>query len=80
MLYQILRILDFLALTIAIIIAAGGDSPRLTGDPDRVRSFTRDIEFDYPNWVLDATWIKVEQNAIGLPHLFDRATNQRDPF
>ena len=80
MLYQILRILDFLALTIAIIIAAGGDSPRLTGDPDRVRSFTRDIEFDYPNWVLDATWIKVEQNAIGLPHLFDRATNKEIVF
>ena len=80
MLYQILRILDFLALTIAIIIAAGGDSPRLTGDPDRVRSFTRDIEFDYPNWVLDATWIKVEQNAIGLPYLFDRATNKQLVF
>ena len=80
MLYQILRILDFLALTIAIIIAAGGDSPRLTGDPDRVRSFTRDIEFDYPNWVLDATWIKVEQNAIGLPYLFDRATNKQIVF
>lgn len=80
MLYQILRILDFLALTIAIIIAAGGDSPRLTGDPDRVRSFTREIEFDYPNWVLDASWIKVEQNAIGLPYLFDRATNKQIVF
>ena len=80
MLYQILRVLDFVALTIAIIIAAGGDSPRLTGDPDRVRSFTREIEFDYPSWVLDATWIKVEQNAIGLPYLFDRAANKRIVF
>src|SRR5688572_14986186 len=80
MLYQILRILDFTALTLAIIIAAGGDSPRLTGDPDRVRSFTREIEFDYPNWVFHATWIKAEQNAIGLPHLFDRATNKEIVF
>lgn len=80
MLYRLLRILDFLALTVAIIIAAGGDSPRLTGDPDRVRFFTRDIEFDYPNWVLNATWIKLEQNAIGLPHLFDRGTNKQIVF
>ena len=80
MLYRLLRILDFLALIIAIVLAAGGDSPRLTGDPDRVRFFTRDIEFDYPNWVLDASWIKLEQNAIGLPHLFDRGTNKQIVF
>jgi len=80
MLYRLLRILDFLALTLAIIIAASGDSPKLTGDPDRVRFFTREIEFDYPNWVLDATLIKVEQNAIGLPYLFDRGTNKQIVF
>jgi len=80
MLYRLLRILDFLALTIAIIIAAGGDTPKLTGDPDRVRFFTRDIEFDYPNWVLDATWIKFEQSAIEIPYLFDRGTNKQIVF
>lgn len=77
MLYRILRILDFLALTVAIVIAAGGDTPRLTGQSDRVRAFTRDIEFDYPNWVWDALWIKLEQGAVGLPHLFDRGTNKQ---
>jgi hypothetical protein len=41
-----------------------------------VRTFTREIEFDYPNWVWDAAWIKLEQGTIGLPHLFDRATNK----
>jgi len=80
MLYRILRILDFLALTFAIMIAAGRDTPKLTGDSDRVRFFNRDIEFDYPNWVLDATWIKVEQNAIGVPYLFDRGTNKQIVF
>jgi hypothetical protein len=80
MLYRILRILDFLALTFAIMIAAGRDSPKLTGDSDRVRFFTREIEFDYPNWVLDAAWIKVEQNAIGVPYLFERGTNKQIVF
>ena len=76
MFYRILRALDFLALALAITIAATGDAPRLTGASDRVRSFTRDIEFDYPNWVWNASWTKLEQASIGLPHLFDRATNK----
>ena len=76
MIYRILRVLDFLALVIALIVAAGGDAPRFTGNTDRARVFTREIEFDYPNWVWNAAWIKVEQAAIGLPYLFDRATNK----
>jgi hypothetical protein len=76
MLYRVLRILDFLALTFAMIIAATGDAPRLTGASDRVRSFTREIEFDYPNWVWNAAWTKLEQGATGVPYLFDRATNK----
>jgi hypothetical protein len=76
MLDRILRILDFLALTLAVIIAVTADSPQLTGTSDRVRSFTRQIEFDYPNWVWNAAWTKFEQGAIGLPFLFDRGTNK----
>ena len=76
MLHRLLRILDFLALALALIIAATGDAPRLTGTSDRVRSFTRTIEFDYPNWVWSAAWTKLEQGALGLPYLFDRGTNK----
>jgi hypothetical protein len=76
MLDRILRIVDFLAFTLAVIIAATADSPQLTGTSDRVRSFTRQIEFDYPNWVWNAAWTKFEQGAIGLPFLFDRGTNK----
>jgi hypothetical protein len=76
MLYRVLRIVDFLALVFAMIIAATGDIPRLTGTSDRVRAFTREIEFDYPNWVWNAAWTKIEQGVIGLPYLFDRGTNK----
>lgn len=76
MLYRVLRLLDFLALTFAMIIAATGDAPRLTGTSDQVRSFTREIEFDYPNWVWNAAWTKLEQSTLGLPYLFDRGTNK----
>jgi hypothetical protein len=80
LLYRLARIIDFLALTLAIIIAAGGDAPRLTGESDRVRFFTRDIEFDYPNWVWGATWLKIEQSALNAPFLFERGTNKQLVF
>lgn len=76
MLYRVLRTIDFLALTFAMIVAATGDAPRFTGTSDRVRSFTREIEFDYPNWVWNAAWTKAQQASIGLPFLFDRGTNK----
>lgn len=76
MLDRILRVIDFLALTLAVLIAATADTPQLTDTSDRVRSFTRDIEFDYPNWVWNAAWIKIEQGAVGLPYLLDRGTNK----
>ena len=76
MLDRVLRILDFLALIVAVLIAATADTPQLTDTSDRVRSFTRQIEFDYPNWMWNAAWTKFEQGAVGLPYLFDRGTNK----
>ena len=80
MFYRIARIVDFLALICAIIIAVGGDTPRLTGKSDRVRFFTRNIEFDYPNWVWGATWLKIEQSTLDAPYIFDRGTNKQIVF
>ena len=77
MLFRLLRIVDLLALAFALLIAATGDAPRLTGTSDRVRSFTREIEFDYPNWVWSAAWTKLEQGTVGLPYVFDRGTNKQ---
>ncbi|HEX5839010.1 MAG TPA: hypothetical protein VFY26_14335 [Anaerolineales bacterium] len=80
MLYRILQVIDFLALALAVIIAAGGDTPRFTGQFDRIRTYTREIEFDYPNWVWDAAWTKLKQGAIGAPYIFDRGTNKQVVF
>lgn len=76
MLYRILQIIDFLALALAVIIATGGDTPRFSDSADRVRVYTREIEFDYPNWVWQAAWTKLQQGAIGAPYTFDRSTNK----
>ena len=76
MFFRILRVVDFLALALAISIAATGDAPRLTGTSDRVRAFTREIEFDYPNWVWNAAWTKIGQASLGVPYLFEGESNK----
>ena len=77
MLYRLGRILDIISIFIVLIIAGGSDSPRFTGVSDRARVYTREIEFDYPNWVWDAAWTKLEQSAIDSPHIFERGTNKQ---
>ena len=77
MLFRIGRILDIVSILIVLIIAGGSDSPRFTGVSDRARVYTREIEFDYPNWVWGAAWTKLEQSAIDSPHIFERGTNKQ---
>ncbi|MEW6505737.1 MAG: hypothetical protein AB1457_17395 [Chloroflexota bacterium] len=39
-----------------------------TADPvERVRRYTRWMEFDYVSWTLDALWLKQQQAALNLP-------------
>ena len=57
-----------------------GDLPRLTAQTDQVRSYTRAIEFDYPTWVWDAIWSKIDQSAINAPAVFDRGSNKQIVF
>lgn len=80
MLHRIGRILDILSILVVLVIAGGGDTPRFMGDTDRVRVYTREIEFDYPNWVWDATWMKLEQATIHAPYIFERGTNKQIVF
>jgi hypothetical protein len=70
------RILDFVSILIVLLIVGGGDTPRFSESADRVRFYTREIEFDYPNWVWGATWTKIEQASISTPFTFDRSTNK----
>ena len=80
MLYRFGRILDIISILIVLIIIGGSDTPRFTGSADRTRVYTREIEFDYPNWVWDASWTKIKQASIGTPYTFDRETNKEIVF
>ena len=80
MFYRFLRFLDFFAVILVILFAAKSDTPKFNSDTDRTRTYTRQIEFDYPNWVLNAAWIKIEQGTIGAPYSFTRGTNKQIIF
>jgi len=80
MLHRIGRILDIISILAVLLIAGGSDNPRLTNNTDHVRLYTREIEFDYPNWVWDAAWTKIQQAVIGAPYTFDRETNKEIVF
>lgn len=80
MLYRIGRILDVISILVVLVIVGSSDTPRFKGDTDRTRVYTREIEFDYPNWVWNAAWLKVEQAAIQSPYTFDRGSSREIVF
>ncbi len=65
----ILEYIVIIALGIAGLTASG---PRPEDEIDRVRAYTRDIEFDYLSWMLNAASLKIEQGAVGIPGYLDR--------
>lgn len=80
MFYRTLWVLDKLFSLLILAFLFTGDMPRLTAQTDQVRSYTRAIEFDYPTWVWDAIWNKIDQSTIGAPYLLDRGSNKQIVF
>lgn len=63
-------------LMVLVAISLNFSGPRPEGDQDRARAYTRDIEFDYVRWILDAARLKAEAAAAGLPVYLDRAAGR----
>ena len=72
MLYRLNQILTWLILTIVCFSLFTYSEPRLVDETDRVRVYTRNIEFDYISWMLNAMWVKVQQGATGTPDYINR--------
>ena len=80
MIYRLLRFFDFFVIFLVILFALKSDVPKFDSETDRTRAFTRQIEFDYPTWVWNAAWIKIEQATLGAPYLFTRETTKQIVF
>ena len=72
MLYRLNRILAWIILTILCFSLFTYSEPRLVDETDRVRVYTRSIEFDYVSWMFNAIWIKIQQGATGTPGYISR--------
>lgn len=76
MLYRLSRILEWLILSALCLSVLTYSTPRTTNEVDRVRAYTRNIEFDYISWMLNAAGLKVQQGAVGLPGYLDRESGK----
>lgn len=80
MFLRTLWVFDKVISIIILGILVTGDLPRFSDQTDQARDYTRAVEFDYPTWVWEAAWSKLEQAASGAPYLFDRGTSKQIVF
>ncbi len=74
MVSRTLKILIGITLFCLLLVA----STQVLSDPvERVRSYTRQIEFDYVSWTLNALWVKWQQMSVGSQAYLAR-DNQRE--
>jgi hypothetical protein len=74
------RVLRFTEYTLALMILAaflGYSSPPVTDPIENIRAYTRQIEFDYVKWTMDAALIKIQGAAAGFPFNLDRAAQNK---
>lgn len=76
LLTRILRGLEITVLLILLAALTGYSNPSLTNPIERVRAYTRSIEFDYLEWMANAAIIKVRASAVNLPYTLDHATQK----
>jgi len=74
------RIMRGIEVTIILVILAsvtGYSNPSLTNPIEKIRAYTRDIEFDYVEWMIDAAILKVQAASVNLPYTLDRITQKQ---
>ncbi|MGE5072049.1 MAG: hypothetical protein ACM3MF_01360 [Anaerolineae bacterium] len=64
-------IFEYIVVAVVCVAILTGSAPRPADEIDRVRAYTRNIEFDYLSWMLDAARLKIQQGAVGVPGYLD---------
>jgi hypothetical protein len=70
--YRLSQITTWLVITILCLSLFTYSQPRIVDETDRVRVYTRGIEFDYVSWMSNALWVKIQQGATGTPAYINR--------
>lgn len=77
---MIQRIFRGLEITILLIILAaltGYSNPSLTNPVEKVRAYTRSLEFDYTEWMANAALLKLQAASVNLPYTLDRTEQKQ---
>lgn len=77
MLHRVLRAFE---ITLAYIVFAAlfsFSNPSLTDKIERIRVYTRQIEFNYITWTMDAALTKIRTASIDLPYSLDHETQKQ---
>lgn len=62
------RTFQLLLISITLGFLLGNSNPSLTHPVEKVRAFTRQVEFDYLAWMFDAAALKLQAASAGLPY------------
>ena len=65
--YRASWIVEYIVIIALGVAALTGSAPRPQDEIDRVRAYTRNIEFDYVSWMLNAIKLKIQQGTVGIP-------------
>ncbi|PWH16826.1 MAG: hypothetical protein DDG59_08750 [Anaerolineae bacterium] len=59
------------------ILLLSGSTIYLANPVERVRAFTRPLEFDYVGWIADAVYLKISQSALRTAHFLSSAERKQ---
>jgi len=74
------RIIRGLEITLALIILAsimGYSNPSITHPIEKVRAYTRQIEFNYISWMFEAAIVKLRAASMGVPYTIGHSTQKQ---
>jgi hypothetical protein len=69
-----------LELTVLLILLAaltGHSNPSLKNPVEKVRAYTRSVEFDYVEWTMDAMLVKIRAASVHVPHSLHRSAQKQ---
>lgn len=73
----IIRGLEITFTLIILAVITGYSNPSLTHPTEKIRAYTRQIEFNYISWMSNASIIKLRAASVGIPYTLDRSSQKQ---
>ncbi len=77
MFYRLSAAIEIFLIFIVSSAALRFSNPPLTDEMERIRAYTRQIEFDYINWTLNAAFLKIQAASVNLPFSMDPTAQKK---